>query len=95
MQATAKIQPAQEIMNYAEMIKRIALWLGLEDVEKFVQMNPLQGLMGQQQPQVQPQQAMSPQGTPQAGGNGGGGLSPQVIAGIAQRMQGQRAPITR
>ena len=60
MELTSKIPPAQAITNYPNIIKRIALWLGLEDVEDFIMINPNMPM----QPMQPPQPAGLPQGVP-------------------------------
>ena len=49
-ETTGKIPPMQQITNYQSIMKRIALWFGFEDVEEFVQMNPINPIMPMQQP---------------------------------------------
>lgn len=89
---TAKIPPLQMITNYQGIAKRIGLWLGFEDIQEFIKMNPFDPLAAQPQ---QPQGAPGQQGQPgqpgqQPQGGGNGGLPPQVLAQIASRMgQGQ------
>lgn len=77
-EVTGKIPGMQEITNYQGIAKRIALWLGFEDVEEFVQMNPQDPLAQALLPQQQ-QQPQSPQQ--------GGGLPQENINRIAQSIQ--------
>ena len=85
---TSKIPAMQQITNYEGIAKRIAMWLGFENIEDFIKINPddplaaALGLGGQQQPQPGQQQ-----GQPQIGG-GNGGLPPEIISRIAQGVQG-------
>ncbi|HDY68082.1 MAG TPA: hypothetical protein ENH85_09845 [Candidatus Scalindua sp.] len=84
---TGKIPPMQAITNYQNIEKRIALWLGFEDVEDFVLMDsqdPL-GQPPQQQQQVPPPQATITAKLPV--GQGQGGLPPELLARIAQSVQ--------
>jgi len=86
MELTSKIPPAQAITNYPNIIKRIALWLGLEDVEDFITMNPNMPM----QPMQPPQPAGGPQGVPgqpQGMPQGGPqGMPPQMPPNMGGRM---------
>ena len=80
-EVTGKIPALQAITNYQAIGKRIALWLGFEDVDDFViGFNPnmplqqMQQMMPQQQPMALPQQ--QPQGLP-----------PEILQQIAQGLQ--------
>jgi hypothetical protein len=96
---TAKIPAMQQTTNYQAIAKRIALWLGFEDVESFI--NPMQpaGVPGAYPMQGAPQLPQPPpiglpqQGLPSASPQPqlGGGLPPQLLALIAQRMRQQQA----
>jgi hypothetical protein len=96
-----KIPSMAQSINYQEIIKRIALWLGFEDADKIIQIMPMvQGLpqgAGQPIPGVMP---MPPEGMPPAMPNMpmarpsmlplSQGLPPQLLQMIAARMmQGQ------
>jgi len=87
-EVTAKVPAMQMVTNYEAIAKRIALWLGFEDIEEFVKINPddpltqaVQSLAGGQPPGMPGQ----PQQIPQAGG----GLPPDTIKQIASQV-GQR-----
>jgi len=81
MEISAKIPPVQAITNYQAMMKQIYLWLGIEEAEKFIQMNP--NLPLQSIPQI-PQGV--PQGIPRPGGNGG--LPPEILQRIVLGLRG-------
>lgn len=90
---TAKIPPMQAITNYANIAKRVALWLGFEDVEDFVQMNPLdpmqlQGPQGPQGPPGAPglPPGMAPPGMPPGMPPGPPGLPPGAPPGGPQGL---------
>ena len=92
---TSKVPAMQQITNYEAIAKRIALWLGFEDTVEFTK--PAQPAPA---PQIQPQEARGasnmPQGIPQPPqmpipqGQGmperSGGLPPQLLQLLAQRM---------
>lgn len=89
-EVTAKIPPLQMVTNYEGIAKKIGMYLGFEDLNDFVKINPFdplaptpqpgQGMPGQ--PQGQPGQG-GPQGSPQGGP---GGLPPEMIRKIQQQM---------
>ena len=100
-EVTGKIPAASQMINYPEIIKQIAVWLGFEDVSRFISEVPNQPVpqtvQQQQQPQGIPGQGLPPLGIP-AGvpvqppmppGNGGmpPGLPPGLLMSILQRMQ--------
>jgi len=97
---TSKIPEMRQITNYQAIAKRIALWLGFEDVDSFI--NPVQpvALPGSPatpgMPQLPGNQARLPQPAvnqpprlpmPSPQPQQRGGLPPQLSALIAQRMQ--------
>lgn len=90
-EATGKVPPMQMVTNYQGIMKRIALWLGFEDIEDFVLMNPMNPLAPIQPGGVQgaPGQQAPPGALPQPAG----GLPPQLIAQIAQGVSGQGARV--
>lgn len=89
LQVVSKLEPMQKVINFQNIARRIALWLGFEDVEDFIQMNPLAPL--QEALGIQP----PGQGAPRPGqpgaqpGGQGGGLPPEMIQKIAQSVGGQ------
>jgi len=101
LELTGKVPQAQAITNYPNIIKRLALWLGLEDVESFVMINPNMPIEpnAPQQPMIPgTQQIQAPQGQPgmppqmpqgQPGGNGNQ-IPPQMLAMLAQKLMQQR-----
>lgn len=99
MEISAKIPPVQMITNYPAMMKQIYLWLGIEDGEKFIQMNPefplaptgqMQGIPGQGGGVLG--QPRSPGGQGMATGGGDGGLPQNVLANIARGISRNRIP---
>ena len=101
-EVTGKIPAMAQMMNYQEIGKQIGIWLGLEDISRFISEVPNQPV-----PQTvqQPQQPQIPQGVPAQipipiltpapnmipqGGNGQPplpmGLPPQILMALAQRM---------
>lgn len=72
-EVTGKIPPMQEVTNYQGIAKQIALWLGFENVEDFVQ-DPMEF-----KPPPPPPQPTAPPGMPP-------GLPPGVPPGMPQGM---------
>jgi len=78
-EVTGKIPAMQAITNYQNIAKRIALWLGFEDIEDFVEMNPDNPY---QPPQPQPQ----PMGLPGQPPGMPGGMPPGIPQGLPPGM---------
>ena len=70
-EVTGKIPAMQAITNYENIAKKIALWLGFEDVEDFIQVNP--------DNPYQPKQQPAPVGIPPMGMPG---MPPQGMPGV-------------
>ena len=66
-EVTGKIPQMSQIINYQEIAKQIATWLGFEDIDRFIQEPP---------PIMQPRQPPQQPGIP---GMPGQGLPPQVV----------------
>ena len=83
-EVTGKIPAMQAITNYQGIGKRIALYLGFEEVEDIVKVDPIDPLAPQPQPQGVPGQmpGQGIPGQPQAGG----GLPPEILQRIAQQI---------
>ncbi len=90
-EVTGKIPGMQMVTNYQGIAKRIGLWLGFEDIQDFVLMNPNNPL-AQMQPPQQPQPQGVPGAQPPPPQGAGGGLPPNAIAGIVQQMQASQQP---
>lgn len=102
IEVTSKVQVAQQVINYSEILKDILLWIGFQNVEKYFlpmpQMGspmgaPMGGMPGVNLPMGANPMAGVP-GLPQMPGNGG--LQPEIIQMIVEnmrnRMAGQGAP---
>lgn len=59
-ETTSKVPPMQQITNYTNIAKKIALWLGFEDVEEFVLMNPINPMAPAQPPMMGGMPGMPP-----------------------------------
>ena len=98
MEVSSKIPPVQMITDYAAIMKQIYLWLGIEEAEKFIRMNPelpLDSMQPQGQPGMPGQQGQPGQGGQPGGQPGQGGLPPemlkQIASGLMQGQQGNQA----
>lgn len=86
-EVTGKIPAMQNITNYQGIAKRVALWLGFENLEDLILLNPANPLAPQPQPQGVPGQmpGMPGQGIP-GQPQAGGGLPPEILQSIAQQI---------
>lgn len=93
---TGKIPAMAQMMNYQEICKQIGIWLGFEDVERFINAVPVAPLPPQ--PQPQPIQQPMPNGMSMPGNGGMPPAPPQIppvlAMLLAQRMQQvQQVPV--
>jgi hypothetical protein len=86
-EVTSKIPAMQAIINYQAIGKRIALWLGFEDVDNFINFTaPMLPMSQKNSGMLVPPRPMLSRWAIPPGGNGRG-LPPELLTLIAQRMR--------
>ena len=102
-EVTGKIPAMAQMMNYQEIGKQIGIWLGMEDIDRFINQMPTPPVPQPQaqppmpQPMPMPPQMPMPAPMMPPGGNGGAppmpqGMPPALAMMLLQRMGGGLPP---